>query len=119
MNKKEKAILDLFRQLPDNEQQNLNDFAEFLVSRLPEPEIVAHEPVDIPRPDEETVIAAVKRLSKTYPMVNKDNLLNQTSSLVAENLMHGKESKLVIDELETLFKEEFVKLSDSNPEQES
>ena len=36
----------------------------------------------IPRPETESVIAAIKRLSKTYPMLERKLLFNQTSILM-------------------------------------
>ena len=104
MKKSEKKLLELFRALPDEQAGTLIDFAEFLLQRLPEIETVAIQPLDIPRPDSESVIAAVKRLSATFPMLNKDKMLSETSALVAQNLVQGRNAQDVIDELEKVFR---------------
>ena len=105
MKKSDKQLLvELFHKLPDEQGRQLLEFAEFLVSRLPSPQPAQLEPVEIPRPAEESVIAAVKRLSATYHMLDKDKMLNDTSLLVTQHLIHGREAVEVIDELEEVFR---------------
>lgn len=110
MKKSTKKLLDFYRQLPDDVAQQLLDFAEFLASRH-----VAHGkealeislPENITRPEKESVVVAVKRLSATYPMINKDKLLDETSSLVSQNMLQGRDAVEVIDELEVIFKKHY------------
>ena len=104
MKKRDKKLLELFRQLPDEQASMVLEFAEFLLSRLPSPQPEHHEPVDIPRPEQESVIAAVKRLSATYHMLDKDKMLNDTSLLVTQHLVQGRDAVEVIDELEAVFR---------------
>ncbi|MCP4430025.1 MAG: Crp/Fnr family transcriptional regulator [Gammaproteobacteria bacterium] len=86
-------------------QQSVIDFASFL-SAQNSTEPAVEFPLDpelIERPGEETVVGAIKRLKKTYYMLDTDVLLNQASSLMGQHLLHGREARLVIDELEALF----------------
>jgi hypothetical protein len=84
-------------------------FAEFLAGRSEErgrEDLEAGtpaEPKSIPRPETESVVAAIKRLSETYPMLDRSLLLTDTSSLMTAHLMKGREAPDVIDELEELF----------------
>jgi len=111
----EGKLVALFSELSESDQQALLAFAEFLSQRSG-PDITAvslvtveelAEPEDIPRPNEERVVAAVKRLAKTYPMLNKSKMLSETSELVTGHIMHGREAPDVIDELESLFRREY------------
>ena len=110
MNKSEKKLLNLYRDLPEAAQSNLLDYAAFLVERYPPQAQVAQDPQEIPRPTEESVIAAVKRLSATYPMLNKDSMLHETSALVAQHLIQGRDATEVIDELEDIFRQRYQSL---------
>ena len=112
MNKSEKQLLNLYRDLPEAARSNLLDYAAFLAERYPsQTQIqISQEPVEIPRPTEESVIAAVKRLSATYPMLNKDTMLHETSALVAQHLVQGRDAIEVIDELEEIFLQRYQSL---------
>jgi predicted ATPase len=115
LKKSEKQLLNLYRSLPKAARRNLLDFAQFLVERYPtEPKTVA-EPLSIPRPEDESVIAAVKRLSATYPMLNKDTMLHETSALVAQHLIQGRNATEVIDELELIFLQRYQSLQSDEP----
>ena len=70
------------------------------------------KPESIPRPKTEKVVEALKRMSATYPMLDKKTLLSKASGLVAKNIMYGEPAVLVINEIEEIFKtayDEFVK----------
>lgn len=110
MSKLDNQLLDYFHQLPEQARQSLLDYARFLVREYPAAHMHAHEPMDLPRPQEETVIAAIKRLSRTYPMLNKDKLLHETAGLVTEHMMHGRDAVEVIDELEIIFERHYLAL---------
>ena len=121
MKKSTKKLLDFYRLLPDDSAQQLLDFAEFLASRLADHAEHGKETLEIPppekitRPDKESVVVAVKRLSATYPMINKDKLLDETSSLVTQNMLQGRDAVEVIDELEVIFKKHYeILLEESN-----
>ena len=107
MKKSTKKLLDYYRELPDEVAQQLLEFAEFLAQRYRKEVKEVPLPEDILRPDQESVVVAVKRLSATYPMLNKDKLLNETASLVSQNLIQGRDAAEVIDELEEIFRKEY------------
>ena len=115
MKKSEKQLLNLYRSLPNAARSNLLDFAQYLVERYPSEPETAAEPLTIPRPSEESVIAAVKRLSATYPMLNKDTMLHETSTLVAQHLIQGRSATDVIDELEMIFLQHYQTLQSNDP----
>lgn len=116
----EEKLIRMYRELAVADQSALLAFAEFLVQRahgsgarrrspvLPAPEIAA--PADIPRPAEERVVAAIKRLSRTYPMLDKRRMLNETSTLVTAHIVQGRDAADVIDELEEIFRHEYQRL---------
>jgi len=109
-NKKE--LLNYFAKLSEQDQSSLVSYAEFLTTRdaalLPAtPEIT--EPLDIPRPQDESVIKAIKRLSATYPMLDKSTLLNEISTHMTKHIIHGVAATEVIDSLETEFQEQYKK----------
>ena len=94
----------LAQKLSEDEQKTLLDYAEFMVSRSThQPEPVSTVPLDIPRPEQESVVEAMRRLSKTYVMLNMDKLLHEASGLMSEHIMHGRDAVEVIDELQCLF----------------
>lgn len=115
-NRREKELLKLFSKLGVEDQEHLMAFAEYLVNRDTKkateksnpPQI--SDPLSIARPESETVIKAIKRLTKTYPMVDKEQFLHVISDLMTAHLMQGKDSVIVIDELENLFSSAYEKL---------
>jgi len=117
----EQQLTELFRQLGVSEQTTLLDFAAFLASRTPvrrvavniEPEVIP-EPVLIERPAGESVVGALKRLSKSYPMLDKTVMLSATSDLVATTIMQGSDPVGVIDELEEIFSKHYEQLKSGN-----
>lgn len=117
----EQQLTELFQQLAASDQATLLDFAAFLASRTPapravvktEPELVP-EPEIIERPAQESVVGALKRLSKSYPMLDKTVMLGATSELVATTIMQGSDPVAVIDELEVIFKGHYEQLKSGN-----
>jgi len=108
MKQQKKQLLDHFQKLSKEDAQTLLSFAEFLAARSQPAR--AMEPLTlnkIERPAEESVIAAIKRLSSSYPMLDKDKMLTETSSLMAQHIMQGRASHEVIDELELVFERHF------------
>lgn len=105
--KNQRRLLKLYNGLDSAAQQSLLDFAEFLTSRGT-PASLAGEPASsqpdlIPRPENESVVAAIKRLSKSYSMLNRDALLHETSDLMSSHIIKGRPAPEVIDDLELLF----------------
>jgi len=101
----ERRLSKLFRALSPSDRDSLLAFAEFLVQRdRTEPtETVPREPKPTIRPDDETVIGAIKRLSQSYDMLERERLLNETSALMSAHLLQGRGASEVIDDLEALF----------------
>ena len=98
-----RAVIDV---LTDAEVASLLDFARYLRDRRPA--APAPEIVDIPRPEHESVINAIRRLTQTYPMLNRDTLFNEASGLMARHMMHGESSEDTIDQLEALFESRYA-----------
>lgn len=105
----ERHLLRAFRALSESRQTSLLDYAEFLLGREGEPaaEPVAAEPLDIPRPEKESVVKAIKRLMGTYPMLDRNKLLHDTSALMAQHVVHKRPAIEVIDELERVFRRHY------------
>ena len=119
--KEERNLLRLFKSLTDQDKQTLLKFAEFLKGSSTGQQGMVHDSVDdkssvglsdsnvvptpnlIERPPQESVIKAIKRLNKTYPMIDKSTLLDKTSGLMTEHLLKGRDAVSVIDELEKMF----------------
>lgn len=113
MNKDERELLRLWRELPESARASLFDYAAFLHSReaaaIPP---LPTEPLEIPRPAEESVIAAIRRLRQTYPMLEHDHgLLNDASAQMTRHLVHGHPAPAVIDELEQVFRRHYAALN--------
>ena len=108
MTPKEKHLHQLFRGLAEDDQHTLLAFAEFLANRSTTKLAVPATPQLIPRPPKESVVAAIKRLSKSYPMLDKATMLDSTSNLMTDHVLHGKEATQVIDELEALFRKAYA-----------
>ena len=107
-------LVALFAALDQQDQQSLLAFAEFLHARKPDaaaPPTAIPAPELIPRPAQETVVAAIKRLSRSYHMLDKREVLHQASALMAEHIMQGKDAGQVIDELEVIFQRRYRKLT--------
>ena len=78
-------------------------FAEFLHARQPDTAVEVSEPAIVPRPENESVIGAIRRLSRSYPMLACDSLLNEAVSLMTRHIMSGESAVETIDTLEALF----------------
>ncbi|TCJ13919.1 hypothetical protein EZJ19_09705 [Parasulfuritortus cantonensis] len=108
MTSDEKRLLKLYRALSERARASLLDYADFLAARDNAPEAsVSETPLAIPRPVEESVIKAIKRLRHNYPMLERDKLLNETSALLTKHVVHKHPAAEVIDELEALFKHHY------------
>ena len=107
-----KQLMSLFDGLDKASQQSLLDFAEFLQAKSSSSseshtQVGKQIPNLIQAQEGESVIAAVKRLSASYPMLDKSRLLNDTSVLVTEHTLSGRERDEVIAELELVFKRHY------------
>ena len=93
----------LFDRLTAEHRQSLLNFAQYLLSCQPDFAPAELEVADIPRPQSESVIGAIRRLSETYPMLDRAKLFNQASSLMTQHVLQGLEAGATIDQLEDLF----------------
>ncbi len=109
----EKRLRKLYRDMSSQDQATLMRFAEFLAGSPTldaEPMTEFPTPENIPRPEQESVVKAIKRLTATYPMVPRERLLNETSSLMTAHVIHGKSAPVVIEELELMFAQHYTTL---------
>ena len=113
-------LIRILESLPSPQAAQLLDFAEFLgqrhgvaVTGISEP-VKILEPVDIPRPEEESVPKAIKRLAETYPMLNRRTLLDETGTYMTQHVMERRPAKEVIDDLEVMFRGHYENLRDGN-----
>jgi hypothetical protein len=116
----EQKLMEICRQLGPGDREALLAFAEFLGQRAAGPAPRAGggstaakavpEPLAIERPAQESVVAGLKRLSRTYPMLDKSEMLSATSDIVATHIMQGTAAGEVIDILEAVFQEHYRQL---------
>ena len=107
-----RRLLKLFRGLSEADRRSLIDYAEFLAAReRPPAPVVPMRPVAEPRPAQESVIAAIKRLRRVYPMLDRERMLGETSALMAGHLLQGRSAAEVIDELEALFARHYEQMN--------
>ena len=99
----EKRLLDVFEQLAPEQQDGLIAFAEFLAGKLPDSADLAREAEAVPRPDDETVTMAIRRLVRTYPMLDRRRLMAEASRFMAQHALEGRAAAEVIDDLELVF----------------
>lgn len=119
MNEPLQRLQQLYAAMNEQDRSSLLAFAEFLASRrAPAPATAGTVPVEVPapvaitRPEDESIVAALKRLAKTYPMLDKSEMLGATTDMVATHVMQGTEPALVIDQLETIFAEHYRQLKE-------
>jgi len=122
---KQKILLDYYQDLSKQDQHSLLRYAEFLATGATSSQSESGEFVDnsasntvvslastlkpIPKPEkiaapkDEKVVQALKRMSATYPMLEKSSLLNKASELVAQHIMFAKPAVVVIKDIEAMF----------------
>lgn len=106
----ERRLIKCLRALDQAERDTLLAFADFLVTRIGQVEHesrVAREPTLLPRPEHESVVGAIKRLSRGYDMLERDAMLHETSALMSAHVLQGRAAGEVIDELEALFERHY------------
>jgi hypothetical protein len=104
MKSEERKLLGIFEQLAPEQQEKLIEFAEFLAVRDAGcDDSSAAAPELLPRPAEETVTMAIRRLVRTYPMLDRRRLMAEASQSLAEHALRGRAAHEVIDELEIVF----------------
>lgn len=114
----QRKLLDLYLALEEQNRQSLMAFAEFLTGRGLEEAHFEPEPLQtfksIPRPESESVVKAIKRLSESYFMLERDQMFSETSSLMMAHVMQGRGAVEVINDLETLFERHYQRYRDGD-----
>lgn len=104
----QKRLLAAWQQLGKEERRTVRLFAEFLsqqvmhsaTEKTPPP---PQTPRSIPKPEKESAVLALKRLKKSYPMIEADlSLLDEASQLLMKKVMGLADSEVIIA-LEELF----------------
>ena len=110
MKRDAKALADLFNTLDKERQESLFDYAEFLQSKGGVLKQEVTEPVDVPRPENESVVGAIKRMTQTYPMIDSMKVFAVASNLMTDHMVKGRDAEEVINEIEALFEDTYKKL---------
>ncbi len=114
----EARLLGVFRALTAPDRHALQAFAEFLALRgdagvaairraddAGDTGIAAPQPEA--RPADESVVMAIKRLTRSYPMLDRRKLMGPTSLLMSQHALQGRAASEVIDELEIVFERHY------------
>ncbi len=104
------ALIDLYEAMDDERKQSLCDFADFLYAKAEPVSKEVPEPEDVPRPQQETVVGAVKRLKVKYHMIESMSVFSAASALMTDHMVKGRDVIEVIDEMEILFGDAYDKL---------
>jgi hypothetical protein len=104
----EARLVELIARLGVHESAMLLEFAEFLAARAG-PAATAR--VVTLRPAHESVLQAVRRLNRSYPMLDRPRLMRPVGDLLSQHLVDGRDAVAVIDELEALYAAAFRDLS--------
>ena len=110
MIKSNKELIDLYEAMDDERKLSLCDFADFLYAKAGPVVKEIPPPKDVPRPEQETVVGAVKRLKTKYHMVESMTVFSAASSLMTDHMVKGRDVVEVIDEMEVLFEEAYIDL---------
>lgn len=107
-------LLSIFESLNEARKNGLLEYAEFLQAKgdLQTKEVAPAVAID--RPEEETVVGAIKRLKLTYPMVENMRVFSAASSLMTEHMVNSRDAMAVIDDMENLFEEAYQSLLQDN-----
>jgi len=108
--KSSKTLIDLYESMDDERKLSLCDFADFLYAKADPVSKEIPAPDDIPRPQEETVVGAVKRLKIKYHMIGSMSVFSAASALMTDHMVKGRDVIEVIDEMELLFENAYDKL---------
>ncbi|GMR01102.1 MAG: hypothetical protein BMS9Abin19_0456 [Gammaproteobacteria bacterium] len=108
--KSSQALIDLYESMDDERKLSLCDFADFLYAKADPVSKEIPAPDDVLRPQEETVVGAVKRLKTKYHMIESMSVFSAASALMTDHMVKGRDVIEVIDEMELLFENAYDKL---------
>lgn len=107
----EQELLALFRMLSGDDRHALLAHAQFLAARTGQTPAAVDAPPAVPqpepRPDGESVVMAIKRLTRVYPMLDRRRLMGPTSLLMSQHALQGRPAPEVIEELEIVFERHY------------
>ena len=107
----DRQLLNLFGKLARGQQDNLIAFAEFLAGgNLPAERAGRRKPAIVPRPARETVTMAIRRMVRSYPMLDRRKLMSDASQFLAQHALEGRAAHEVIDDLEAVFARHYEQL---------
>ncbi|MBX3661052.1 MAG: hypothetical protein KF804_01245 [Burkholderiales bacterium] len=101
----EDELLRLYRGLDARRRRELMHFARGL-------DLPATPPRPEPRPEGESVVLALRRLTRSYPMLDRRRLMGPASTLMAQHALQGRAASEVIDELELVFERHYLESRD-------
>jgi hypothetical protein len=102
----DRELLRRIGDLGEADRHALECYLEFLLQRAADRAPDApRQPLPIERPESESVVAAMRRLTATYPMIDPDRAFHRASALMSDHLIAGRDAGSVIDDLEALFEE--------------
>ena len=120
----EEQFLQLLNRLSSADQHALLAFARFLDQNaasgvesasgsLTETETFSQpgqekEPNLIEPAEDETVVAAIKRLRASYPMLSRRVMLEHVTIFMSQHMMDGRDKEEVIAELERVFEQQYL-----------
>ena len=107
-----RALLAVFERLEPGQQDMLMEFAAALAVRdeVAVPAVMRPEP----RPADESVVAAIRRLIRVYPAAERRQLMGPVSLLMAQHALQGRAATEVIDELEAVFERQHLEAARSD-----
>lgn len=101
------ALLAVFDRLEPRQQDRLLEFAATLAARDEAAVPVMMRPES--RPADESVVAAIRRLTRVYPAAERRRLMGPVSMLMAQHALQGRPAAEIIDELEVVFERQHFK----------
>ncbi len=104
------ALINLYEAMDDERRRSLCDFADFLYAQAEPISKEVPAPENVPRPQQESVVGAVKRLKVKYHMVESMSVFSAASALMTDHMVKGRNVVEVIDEMEVLFEDAYDKL---------
>ncbi len=117
--KSSKALIELYESMDDERKRSLCDFADFLYAKADPISKEIPAPEDVPRPQRETVVGAVKRLKTKYHMVESMTVFSAASALMTDHMVKGRDVVEVINEMEVLFEDAYDKLLQASGSQDN
>lgn len=117
--KSSKYLVELYEAMDDERKRSLCDFLDFLYAKADPISKEIPAPEDVPRPQQETVVGAVKRLKTKYHMIESMTVFSAASALMTDHMVKGRDVIEVIDEMEVLFEEAYDKLLQASGSQDN